>query len=146
MTPLEKRRACTMATMQRFARRKFRWGNYDCAKIAAFHARQFGWKVPKVGAYASAVGAARRLRELGCETLPQLIDATGLPEIAPARAMMGDLVSAETAEPLGGVGIVVGNGNMLVFHEDVELPVIMSMGKIDRAWSILKVPGQKVTI
>ena len=140
MTPLEKRHTATRLTIARYGAHPFKWGGCDCARIAAFHARKFGWAVPKPGGYRSAIGAAKRLKELGCVTLMDLIDRTGLPEIAPARAMMGDFVSFAADQPIGAVGIVVGNGNMMTFHESHLTPVIMSMTTIDRAWSVLPPP------
>ncbi|GLT01812.1 hypothetical protein GCM10007897_32100 [Sphingobium jiangsuense] len=139
MTPIEKRHQATTLTVEKYKVRAFRWGSCDCGKIAAFHARKFGWKVPKTGTYKSAIGAAKYLKSLGVETLPELLDQIGFAQIAPAAAMMGDFVSFASDDPIGGVGIVVGNGNMMAFHEAHATPVIMSMANIDRAWSILPV-------
>jgi hypothetical protein len=132
---LEQRRRATQATVDKYGARAFKWGSCDCAKIAAFHARKFGWKVP-APKYRSALGAAKYLKGMGCETLPDLIDRIGLKPIAPAFALTGDIVSFASDERIGAVGIVIGNGNMMAFHEAHETPVIMSMTNIDRAWSI----------
>lgn len=137
MTPLEKRQKATELTIVKFGARRFKWGSCDCAKIAAFHLRKFGWQVPKADGYASAAGAAKRLAEMKCKTLPDLIDRIGLPQITPARAMMGDIVSFAADSPLGAVGIVVGNGNMMAFHESAQVPVYMSMDNIACAWSVM---------
>lgn len=138
MSPLELRHRATRQTIAKYGASAFRWGACDCGKIAAFHARKFGWKVPKTGTYHSALGAKKYLASLGCVTLPDLLDQIGFAPIAPAFAMMGDFVSFACDDPIGGVGIVVGNGNMMAFHELHPGPVFMSMAAIDRAWSVLK--------
>lgn len=139
MTPLERRQKHTQATLAKFGARAFRWGACDCAKIAAFHLRKFRWVVPKTGGYRTAEEATARLAALGCDSLPDLAEKVGLPEIAPAYAIIGDIVSFAADHALGALGIVVGNGNMLAFHEARDIPVIMTMDRIDRAWSVLPV-------
>lgn len=137
MTKLEKRAKALNETQAKFGTKSFKWGGCDCAKILAFHLRKFGHKVPKTGGYRSALGAKKRLNELGFETLPELVDSLGLEPIAPAFTVLGDVVSFESDDPIGGVGIVWGNGNMMCFHESFQTPVIMTMGRIDRAWRVL---------
>lgn len=141
MSPLIRRQQMTQLTIAKYGKKPFKWGSCDCAKVAAFHARKFGWKVPAAGSYKSAVGAARYLKGLGCDTLPDLIDRVGLVEIPPAFAMTGDLVSFASDHPIGAIGIVVDNGNMMAFHEDHPGLVFMSMTNIDRVWSIMQVPN-----
>lgn len=133
---LVKRGKLTQATVEHFASKPFRWGGNDCARMAAHHVKRFGHKVPKPGGYRSALGAAKRLKELGCANIHELVDLAGLEAIAPAYAMMGDIVGFEADNQMGGIGIVVGNGNMLAFHEMALTPPIMTMGKIDKAWRV----------
>ncbi|MFD0848206.1 DUF6950 family protein [Sphingosinicella xenopeptidilytica] len=139
MTPIEKRYQATSLTVQKYRARKFAWGACDCGKIAAFHARKFGWKVPKTGTYKSAIGARKYLKSLGVETLPELLDKIGFARIAPASSMMGDFVSFESDDPIGGVGIVIGGGKIMAFHEDHPGPVMIDAdwSKVDRAWSVM---------
>ena len=134
-TPLERRHANTRATMQKFGAKTFKWGGCDCAKLAAFHLRRFGHTPPQTGGYRSLRTAKARIAALGFETMPDLI-ASLLPEIPPASALMGDVVSFACADALGGIGIVIGNGNMMCFHENYQTPVIMTMGAIDIAWRV----------
>lgn len=54
-------------------------------------------------------------------------------KIAVAKA--GSYRSAGSA--VAALGIVVGNGNMLAFHESAETPVIMTMGRINCAWQVI---------
>lgn len=141
MKPLVRRMVLTEQTREKWYGRPFRWGRADCAKVAAFHARKFGWKVPKPGGYASFDGARERLAELGCETIPDLVSATGLVEIAPAFVLTGDIVSFACDGALGALGIALGNGNMLAFHEAAEGMAVVRMDRIDRAWSIWREGG-----
>ena len=136
MTDLIERMELTEATRQKFFGKRFSWGTCDCAKIATFHARKFGWKVPTTGEYRSYRTAKQALKKLGVESIPEIITATGFKEIPPAYAMVGDIVSFASDAEIGAVGIVIGNGNMLAFHESVETAAIISMGMIDKAWSI----------
>ena len=136
MTDLVKRMELTEQTRQKFFGKRFSWGTCDCAKIAAFHARKFGWKVPTTGQYRSYRTAKQALKKLGVDSIPELVAATGLKEIQPVYAMAGDIVSFASDADIGAIGIVIGNGNMLAFHEAAEGAAIISMGLIDKAWSI----------
>lgn len=131
-----KRTVLTEKTKEKFYGRQFAWGTGDCAKMAAFHARAFGWKIPKQGTYRTEFGALKYLKELGFDSVTDLVTATGLTEIAPARAMIGDIVTFESDSKIGALGIAVGNGNMLAFHESVEGGAILSMSAVEKAWSI----------
>ena len=137
MTKLEKRAIALKQTQDKFGAKPFKWGGCDCAKMLAFHLRKFSYKVPKTGGYRSALGAKKKLTELGFEDLPSLVNSLGMEEIPLAFAMLGDVVSFESDDPIGGVGIVWGNGNMMAFHESFATPVVMTMGKIDRAWKVI---------
>ncbi len=141
MNPLVRRTVLTEQTRTKFFGRPFKWGSCDCAKIAAFHARKFGWKVPKTGGYSSLLGAQRRLEELGAESLPALLDALGMEEIAPARVLTGDLVSFASDATIGALGVVLGGGTMLAFHEVATGAAVIRMDAIERAWSVWKEHG-----
>ncbi|MDQ5915939.1 MAG: hypothetical protein QG584_1832 [Pseudomonadota bacterium] len=139
MNALVRRQKAVQATMERFRDRAFAWGSVDCAKMVAFHLKQMGHKVrlSKAGQYKTALGATAALKRLGYETLPDAMDGHGFTRIAPAFALIGDVVSFASDHPIGALGIVVGNGNMMAFHELHTLPVIMSMGRIDTGWQVL---------
>lgn len=136
MTELVKRMEITELTRQKFYGKSFKWGTCDCARIAAFHARKFGWPLPAIVKYRSYRTAKQALQKLGVQTIPDLVAATGLKEIPAAFAMVGDIVSFPSDADVGAIGIVIGNGNMLAFHEAAEGAAIVSMGQIDKAWSI----------
>ncbi|HEX7852328.1 MAG TPA: hypothetical protein VF503_01370 [Sphingobium sp.] len=136
VNPLMRRMVLTTRTRKKFYGREFKWGSADCAKAAAFHLKPFGWEVPAPGRYASADGARRRLAELGCETMSQLIDQVGLPQIAPARVLTGDIVSFASDHLIGAIGIVLDNNLMLAFHEDAVGMAVLRMIEVERAWSV----------
>lgn len=139
MKPIEKRANALEKTKKKFGAKPFKWGGNDCAIMVAFHLRQFGYKPPKTGGYRSAIGAKKKLVELGFKTIPDLVSSLGLVEIPWAYAQMGDIVSFPSDDPIGGIGIVWGNGNMMCFHESHLTPVVMSMEQIDKCWSVLSV-------
>lgn len=136
MNVLVRRQRAVEATMAYVRGRKFRLGKLDCARMTAFHLKQLGWRVrlSKIGTYKTALGAKAALKRIGCATVVDAIDALGLERIAPARALPGDVVSFPCDHELGALGIAVGNGNMLAFHELHELPVVMAMSGVNIAW------------
>lgn len=139
MKPLVRRQKAVEATMERFRGKAFAFGSVDCAKVTAFHLKQLGHKVrlSKAGQYKTLIGAQAALRRLGYETLPEAMDGHGFERIPPARALLGDIVSFPCEHPIGALGIVIGNGNMLAFHELHDQPVVMTMSQIDHAWRTL---------
>lgn len=136
MKTVIERMELTEKTRKRFFGKRFSWGTCDCAIIAAAHARNFGWKIPPFAKYRSYRTAKQVLGKLGASTIPDLVASVGLKEIPPAFAMVGDIVSFPADADVGAIGIVIGNGNMLAFHESAEGAAIVSMGLIDKAWSI----------
>lgn len=139
MKPLVRRQMATTATMERFRGKHFAWGSVDCAKMVAFHLKQFGIKVrlSKAGQYKTALGAGAALKRLGFDSLPAAMDGHGFERIAPAFALTGDIVSFPSDHPIGALGIVTGNGNMMAFHETEQCPVVMSMNVIDHCWKVI---------
>lgn len=140
MSPLLLRTAATEATMAKFRDRAFRWGSCDCGKIAAFHARKFGWKVPRTGTYRGALGARKYLASMDCTCMADLLDKIGFARIAPAFALTGDFLAFDSADSLGGIGIHLGGDKIMAFHELYDTPVVIAFdpAQVRAAWSILK--------
>ncbi len=134
-----RRVTATQATLDRFQGKPFVWGRADCARLAIFHVKQFGWKlrIGKAGAYSSALGARRALGRAGFTTLAEAIDAHGLPRIAPAAAKAGDLVELPSDDPVGAIGVALGNGRVLGWHPDAEGAVVVQPLQYVAAWSVL---------
>lgn len=116
---LERRRLATLATLDRYRDRPFQWGSVDCAKVAAFHLKQFGIKVciSKAGSYRSALGARRAIERMGHASLPALLDSLGLTRIPYSRLRLGDIITAAGHAGIDAIGIYAGNGHIYGFHE-----------------------------
>src|SRR3546814_10299496 len=62
-----------------------------------------------------------------------LLDAH-LPRIAPASALLGDIIEIEGDGPLGSMGVYVGNGRIFCYHELHDVPVIFQPVAPIAAW------------
>lgn len=142
-TVIERRVAATEATLARFRDQPFAWGRHDCARMVMFHVRQLGWKprVAKAGSYSTALGARRALARAGFDSLAAAIDAHGLPRIAPARVLVGDLILSATDEEqnhgIDVVGIALGNGRVLGWHTEADGATALQPLEILAAWQVL---------
>jgi len=139
MTELERRVAAVTATAKHFAGRPFAFGRTDCAKLVVWHLRQMGHRsmgIAKGGTYQSALGARRALARAGFENLAQALSAR-LPEIAPAAALPGDIVTQPGTDGWEAMGVVMGNGVILGFTEAAEegtQPIRLAHSSDTRAW------------
>src|SRR3546814_2605189 len=106
-----------------------------CARVIAHQAKKLGHKVSlaKAGSYSSALGAKRALAKVGYATLSEALDAH-LPRIAPASALLGDIIEIEGDGPLGSMGVYVGNGRIFCYHELHDVPVIFQPVAPIAAW------------
>lgn len=140
MPNLNQRAAAVRATQIRFANRPFKWGAVDCIKVAAFHVRQVGHKpasLAKAGKYRSALSARRALQNAGYDSLTAAIEGAGLVEIAPASALMGDLIVLPGNEGWESVLILIGPNTAFGFHEEaLTLVPIRFDPSFARAWSL----------
>lgn len=129
----------TTATLQRFRGKTFRWGACDCVQIAAWHLRQFGQQpmLSKGGSYKTPMGAKRALARAGYASLAAALDALMLPRIAPAEAWVGDIVQGDGGDAFGALGVYLGNGAMLGFHEDAPGASVLRRIHLDTAWRVL---------
>lgn len=131
--------AAAQATVDRFKGRPFRFGTNDCARMVAFHLRQVGRPVrlAKAGSYRSSLGAARALRQLGYASLAAALDGHGLSRIAPAAAVVGDIVELPGEPPFGALSVAVGNGRVLGYHQDTAGAEILQPTAFVAAWRLL---------
>lgn len=122
MTELELRVAATKATFDRFNGQPFVLGSMDCARMAAFHLKQMGFKpsLLKGGAYSTPVGARRALKKLGVSSLAEIMDQHFPRWDARAEARTGDICCVPG---LGGMGdamqIVLHRNHVFGPHEGV---------------------------
>lgn len=140
MHEMNRRAAAVRAVQARFADRPFAWGSVDCVKVGAWHLRLMGHKLPalaKAGRYRSALGARAALKRAGFADLAAALDATALPEIPPAAALIGDIVLLPGTDGWQSLCIVMGAGTVLGFHEEWD---VLSANRIDasaaRAWRV----------
>ena len=118
MRSYDRRVAAAQKTVDRFEGKPFAWGKYDCLRMAYFHARNMGKRPPAPTKYHSAITAKIALSSRGAATLVELLDGL-FPRIAPAQAWAGDLIMMPGEAPFGSLGVVVGNGRTLAYHEDL---------------------------
>lgn len=118
MNPMIRRQMAAQATIDRFQGKPLAYGKDDCARMSVFCLKKLGLKVSllKAGTYKSPMGAARVLKGLGHDSLSDAVDALGLPRIAPAMCLPGDLMALPTESGSDfGLAVAVGNGRVLAF-------------------------------
>lgn len=135
-TLLEVRTAAAQATLSRFLDQPFQWGKNDCGRLVAFHLRKLGYpvKLAKAGTYASALGARRALQRLGFSSLHEAVDSYGLARIPPAAAIIGDIIALPSDDGVGALGVALGNGRVLAYHQDAEGAVVIQPTEYVTAW------------
>jgi hypothetical protein len=119
---LERRRDAAQATLDEFTARPFGLDRKnDCAHIALFHLKKLGIKIPvaKVGTYKTPLAARAALRRaFGAETLQEVADKY-FERIAPAAALVGDLIEFRgTESPIGAIAVYIGNDTVICYHEE----------------------------
>lgn len=135
--PLLVRRDAAQATMDAFSGHPFAWGKYDCGRMLAAHLRAMGHLVGlhRAGSWSTLLGARRALRRLGYETLSDALDAR-FARIAPAAALVGDVLSLPSEGPLDAIAIALGNGRAFGYHEDVPGAVVLQPVAFVAAWRV----------
>ncbi|MEE4452856.1 hypothetical protein V2S85_14480 [Novosphingobium resinovorum] len=115
------------ATIGQFAGKPFIIGTSDCGKMVIAHLKTMGWTISTGGTWSTTMGLKRFLRRHGGSGAT-CIDGWGVPRIAPAAAIAGDIVELPDETGLGAFGIVVGNGRVLAFHEHADGVAIIQPG------------------
>lgn len=140
-TNLERRVKAAQATVDSFKDKPFSFEhNRDCAKMALFMMHELGVKPiakAKIGSYKTATGAKAALRRIGVNNLSEFMDLH-FERIGEAFALPGDIIELEGEEsPIGALGIALGNGLVLVYHEEAEGAVVGKVNSSLAAWRIL---------
>lgn len=137
MNPMIRRQQAAQATIDRFQGKPLAYGRDDCVRMAVFCLRKLGVKVSllKAGSYRSELGAARALKRTGFATLAEAVDAQGLPRIAPAAAVTGDIL----ALPINdrdevALAIALGNGRALGFSAETGVCCVVQPHAYAAAW------------
>jgi len=118
---LIRRRDAAQATLDQWKGLPLRLGQADCARMVASHLRLLGYRVrvPAKGSYRTARSAVTAMRKLGHEDLASALDALGLVRIAPASAIVGDIIQLPSAmAELGALTVALGNGRVCGWHGD----------------------------
>jgi hypothetical protein len=132
-----RRQRAAQATIDRFSGKALAYGKDDCARMAVFCLKKLGVKVSllKLGPYKSELGAARVLRGLGFDSLSDAVDGLGLPRIAPAACLPGDIMALPTDDGQIGLAVAVGNGRVLAFWAGAGgLCTVIQPLKFAHAW------------
>ena len=131
-----RRVVAAQATLDHFKGKPFSIGTRDCVCLVAFHLRKLGYKIklPPAGSYRSWRTGSKALRERGYATLPDALDALGLMRIAPAAALVGDIIQMPADHEIGALTVALSNGRVLGFHEDVVGAVAMQPQRTIMAW------------
>lgn len=129
--------AATQATLDKFKGKPFAWGDADCARMVIQHLKNMGApiRLAGVGDYKTAIGAKRALGRLGFKTLADALDSHSL-RIPPAAAVVGDVIQGEGDDQFGALGVAVGNGRMLGWHEDAAGAVVLQPVRSLAAWRV----------
>ncbi|SFS42172.1 DUF6950 family protein [Brevundimonas viscosa] len=137
MSPMIRRVEAVQATIDRFRDKPLKLGTDDCVRMAAFALRKQGVRASllKAGSYSSEAGARRVMKRLGYETLAEAVDALGLPRIAPAMALPGDILTLPAADGSDlALAVAVGNGRVLGFWEAAGVCTVFQPLRYDAAW------------
>ena len=116
--PLILRAEAAQACMDRFNGLPGVPGKRDCSTLAAHAMRRMGHKATLLteSKHKSWASAIKYIRSKGCADLLELMDATGLPRIAPAMALPADIIGMPS-EPGDGFGcsltVCLGNNRIL---------------------------------
>lgn len=122
MQSLIERVAATQATTDEYHERPFKWGEGDCARLAASHLFNLGiaTQLDRAGNYSTERGALRALKRLGASSMEDLADQLGFARIAPAAAIVGDIVGfpgGREDAPWTALGIHCGGDKILGFAD-----------------------------
>lgn len=116
--PMVRRGEAAQATFDQFIGKPLRYGRFDCGKMVIAHLRRMGHR-PRIGAkgtWKSLLGLRRFIESHGGSGAACL-DGWGLRRIAPAQAVIGDLVELPGEPPFGAFALCVGNGRVLAWSE-----------------------------
>ena len=108
-------------------------------RLAAFVLRRLGHRpqLGKAGTYRSELGAVRALKRAGYVNLADALDDLGLPRIAPAEALPCDIIMLPGEGSFGGaLNIVVGNGRVLGYHQDLPGADVLQPTEFVAAWRV----------
>ncbi|MBP8234455.1 MAG: hypothetical protein KAY22_19350 [Rhizorhabdus sp.] len=133
----ERRRLAAQATLDEFRDKPFKFGERDCVRMAAAHLRRLGYRVklPAKGSYRTVRSARKALADRGFANICAAVDAHGLERIAPAAAVVGDIIAIPGEHDFGGALLVaLGNGRCVGYHQDLVGAGVLQPIEYITAW------------
>ena len=117
-----RRAAAAEACRQRFYGKAYDPGVRDCVKLATHALIKMGHGAGPVKGlrYDTEAKGYRLMLKAGFKSLPEALDAMGLPRIAPAAALQGDLIAMDAGadNPFGAsMMVAMSDGLVLGFSE-----------------------------
>ena len=137
MINLPRRAALTAQVIVRFRAVPFDWSNASCIHLARAQAEAMGYLPPSIPKLRSAIGAKRVLKRMGFNGVEALLDSM-FERIAPAAALVGDLVALPGQGGLAAVAIADGVGNVIGWHEGADRLTAITFAQADMlaAWRL----------
>lgn len=139
MFDLEQRAGATEKTFAAYRQRAFDWRGVTCIHLARRQLINMGHRPPPIPRFYSALGARRAMERAGFGGLADIFDALGLPRIAPAQMLVGDLAVVPGEDGFDAVFVCAG-GKMLGWHAASEdrgiVPVADALTHISAAWRL----------
>lgn len=138
LDPFVRRTRAAQNTLDVWSKRKMKLGTSDCVRMIAAHLRSMGHKVrlPASGSYGTYAGALKALKAAGHASVADALDAMGFERIAPAAAIVGDIVMLPADHPLGAFTVALGNGRVVGFHEEAVTAATLQPVVYASAWRI----------
>ena len=130
------RTRAAQATLDQWSTRPMRLGTSDCVRMTASHLRRLGHKVklPASGSYRTIRSALKALDERGYASLADALDGMGLERIAPAAAIVGDVLALPAEDKLGALVVALGNGRVVGYHADAVGAAVLQPVDYIAAW------------
>lgn len=125
---MDRRTKAAQACLTRFKDLPYQPGKRDCWMQARHLFHSLKIKVPgaKGIRYSSEIGGVKCLKRAGFDSLIEVVDTLGFQRIAPAAAIIGDLVALPTESPLGSLAVCVGPAQFLAYGEDFAGATVIS--------------------
>lgn len=148
---LVRRQHATQSTLDAFRGKLFSWsGQKTCLHLLHAHLVNCGFKVPRLPAVRSPLGAKKALARRNCANMAEVIDSLGLERLpAPAMMTIGDLAYRSSDDGMGGVLVCVGSGQLLGWVDSVAPSegeagevvqscevFILSLDQVEAAWKV----------
>lgn len=117
MLPHQLRERAAKACIDRFNHKPYKPGVRDCPRLVLHDLHQLRVPVPFATKlkWKDEADGLRVLKSLGFKNLIEAMDGLGLPRIAPARALQGDVIALPTDHKVGALSVAVGNGRVIGF-------------------------------